>query len=89
MSWSRFRNNMIEKMNNYPYEDNNGFAQALADEYDKCMKSGSDIVNKNRLKVGNKSAFQAIIEAQQAEIRDRIAKMEFQISTLAKILQNE
>ena len=67
MSWSRFRNNMIEKMNNYPYEDNNGFAQALADEYDKCMKSGSDIVNKNRLKVGNKSAFQAIIEAQQAE----------------------
>lgn len=67
MSWARFRNSMLERMNSYPYGDNNGFAEALADEYDKCMKSGSDIVNKNRLKSGNKSAFQSIIEAQQAE----------------------
>ena len=45
MSWSTFKNNLLNKMSAYPYEDNSGFAQAFAEEYDRCIEC-RDLINK-------------------------------------------
>ena len=63
MSWEKFKSNLSGKMREAQWGSSSEFALYLANEYKNCISNGSDIVTKNKLKVGNYSLMVSLLNA--------------------------
>jgi hypothetical protein len=62
--WAIFKLNVLLKMASYQFSnDTDAFAEFYADEYDKAIKSGGDILNGVNVINGNKVAFAAALKS--------------------------
>lgn len=63
MSWSEFKNNIENRMDNSYFKDLDSFVTFFVNEYDTAVKSGKDFVTLNSVRKGNKELMKETISA--------------------------
>ena len=62
MSWSQFENAVVGKMESNGLKSPEEFAKFFAKKYDECIKSGQDLVTKNKINKGNVQLMEELIK---------------------------
>ena len=62
MSWSQFENSVVGKMESNGLKSPEEFAKFFAKKYDECIKSGQDLVTKNKINKGNVQLMEELIK---------------------------
>lgn len=63
MSWSDFKNNIQNRMNESYFKDLDSFVSFFVNEYDAAIKSGKDFVTLNSVRSGNKDLMKETLKA--------------------------